>query len=62
MQVEQIAAVSGYTPGSYAAFLEVANRAAREADDDQRRLIRALGCTNPTPEVARDGIEKIMGW
>lgn len=46
----------------YSRFLRVANEAARRADCEQRRLIRALAAQNLSPEENAEGIEKIMGW
>lgn len=50
------------TEGPYARFLRVANEAARRADCEQRRAIRALAAQHLSPEENADGIEKIMGW
>lgn len=53
---------TGQSPGPFREFLEVANEAHRRADDDQRRLMRQLAHTLPTPQEATSGIRQIMGW
>lgn len=48
--------------GVFNEFLEVANEAHRRANDEQRRLMRQLASTQPTPQAAAEGIRQIMGW
>lgn len=48
--------------GVFREFLETANEAHRSADDEQRRLMRQLANTCPTPIEATVGIKRIMGW
>lgn len=47
---------------AYGQFLEVANEAHRLANNEQRRLMRQLASTHPSPQDAVAGIRQIMGW
>lgn len=48
--------------GVFNDFLTIANEAHRAANDEQRRLMRQLASTHPTPQDAAAGIRQIMGW
>lgn len=51
---------SGMSP--FLEFLNVANRAAREATPDQRIQLRAVTAQHLEATTATERIKKVMGW